>query len=179
MTSADRQRKIAALRALAERPGTPAEGATARKMLERMESALPQQESGERYVDEKFEFVMNFDASLFQQAMRDAAEVMRKAGEAYYSGFQKAGRQVHNKDWATEDWHAQQRREADERIRKQRRYDDECQQQAERESRSFNVGFNVSAGDIFAEMHRTGETMGQVFNRKKAEWVAQQKAAKK
>lgn len=39
MTHPDRQRKIDALRRLAERPGTPAEGEVARAMLARVEAA--------------------------------------------------------------------------------------------------------------------------------------------
>lgn len=41
MSSAKTQERIAKLRALADRPGTPAEGATARRLADELEASIP------------------------------------------------------------------------------------------------------------------------------------------
>lgn len=173
MTAADRQRKIAALRALAERPGTPAEGETARAMLAKLEAQQPEA-SGERYGEERFGFSMGFDGSLFWQAFRDTAKSYgSEFAETVWGSFD-------GMSWTSErsngaygdifrdnaDWHARQRAEADERQRRD----------AEEQRAKAEWGFISQWNPAFKEeMKANGETMDQLFKRKKEEWLLSQR----
>lgn len=178
MTTADRQRKIAALRALAERPGTPAEGETARAMLAKMEA---QQLEDPPVGLHPREFIISFEALLFQQAMRDAREAMFKMAEEqensregfrprWWSACQGPNGPYWQEMSQQEDWHSQQRREADER---QRRDVEESRKRAT--AASANGQFHTSFADAVDETHRTGETLAEVFQRKKEEWLLSQR----
>lgn len=178
MTAADLLRKIAALRALAERPGTPAEGETARAMLAKLEAKQPEA-SGERYGEQWVGFSMGFDGSLFRQAFRDAAKSYGpEFAETVWGAFDGMSWTSERSDGVygdlfrdNEDWHARQRAEAHER---QRRYTEEQRKRAY-EATSSTGEFRASAADIFEEMAKTGETMAQVFQRKKEEWLLSQR----
>ncbi len=165
MTSADRQRKIAALRALAERPGTPAEGETARKMLSKLAAQQPEPDPVSDFDGLKFAFGAGFDSVLFQQACRDAAESIRNHNSQFERN-RSAGVYEHLFR-EQEDWHAQQRREADERQRR----DAEAARKRAREATSANGQFQTSFADAVEQMNQTGETLAQVFARRKEEWL--------
>lgn len=180
MTAADRQRKIAALRALAERPGTPAEGETARAMLAKLEAQQPEASESE-YDGLKFAFGVGFDPALFQQAMRDARAAMFKMAEEqererYYGGFSysrpRPSTQSENRaNQERDELHARMQRE--EKEARQQAFDD-----AQRRAREASAKgqFHTSFADAVDETYRTGETLAEVFARKKAEWAAQQRA---
>jgi hypothetical protein len=180
MTAAERRDKLRKLQALADNPGTEAEGKAARLAMERVMATEPEPErytSGPSLFDElakegnfrttgSCDFFANFDSALFRQAMRDAAEAMRQAGQklqedAYYSGFGYSR--------AEDDWHAQQRREADERIR-QSQAADESRKRASTASTTTGQ-FHTSFADAVEEASRTGESLAQVFERRKQEWI--------
>lgn len=73
----DRTKTIAALRALAERPGTPAEGETARKKLRELEAQQPAPASSFSFVQE-----MPFDDPLLVELRRrDAMDRLRRRVE--------------------------------------------------------------------------------------------------
>lgn len=183
MTSAERRDKLRKLQALADNPGTEAEGKAARLAMERVMATEPESkpQPGEPEFTFQFFRAVDFDAALFERAMLDAKEALRREAErammreAAEAMFRMAREQADARRMSDEilrawedrdNWHARQPREADER---QRRDADESRKRA---SAASELGqFHTSFADAVDEAQRTGETLAEVFERRKQEWV--------
>lgn len=145
MTSAERRDKLRKLQALADNPGTEAEGRAARLAMERVMATEPESkpQPGEPEFTFQFFRTVDFDAALFEQAMRDAKEALRR--EVERATMTRTAREREEQQRAKAEW-----------------------------------GFIPQWNPQFKEeMKANGETMEQMFLRKKREWVAQKMAGKK
>lgn len=115
MTARDRQKRIQALQALIERPGTPAEGEAARRALARVQASVPDEPEVKYGIDPDADPYAGFarSTSFMRDSFREFegavfAEIMREAREA----MDRIARA-----------HAEKKKQAAERAAQQKPYD--------------------------------------------------------